>query len=282
MRRTSLHILRSCRPYFFRESSGSAVTTPAKSVPLRIFAVDQGAIEAPTPTAAIEAEKEKRYQEWLEKRRSQAPSDERLNDEFKKRAGFNRRKGLLARARLPSKNGQKSSLMLPRMRRASVALSNDRVAPADLLQPSEDLDTDESIFAAIDSCISAAVERLELLQSTNRSELTGSPPKAKVSIPHDQFIWLCNILEFQFTKSQLVHYGYKCGLTKTRLNREKTPDGIKMILEKVWNIEKEAELPVDETLVTKSIYPNTTINEMLTSDIPVSRRELFFMIGEGS
>jgi hypothetical protein len=255
MRRTSLHILRSCRPYFFRESSGSAVTTPTKSVPLRIFAVDQEAIEASRPTAAIEAEKEKRYQEWLEKQGPQAPSDERLNDEFKKRAGSHKRKGLLARAIFPSTNGRKSTLMLPRMTPASVAVSNDRVAPADLLQPSENLDTDESIFGAIDGCISVAVERLELFHSTNRSESPESPPKAKVSIPHDQFIWLCNILEFQFTKSQLVHYGYRCGLTKTHLSREKTLDGIKMILEQVWNIEKEAELPVDETLVTKSIYP---------------------------
>jgi hypothetical protein len=251
MRRTSLHILRSCRPYS-RESYGSGVRTFDKSVPLRIFAVDKGAIEASRRTAPVESDKEKKYQQWLEKRNPLAPSDERLKREMILRGGSNDRpRGLLAAAKLPSDNGPTSRIS-SRMSTASVEVAKDRLAPADLLQPSEDFDTDESIVAAIDGCVSAAVERLELLHSTNRSESLESPPKEKVSIPHDQFIWLCSILQFQFSKTQLADYGYKSGLTKSHLLREKTPDMIKTILEKVWNLEKEAEVPADEALVTKS------------------------------
>lgn len=252
MRRSSLQNLRSCRPYFFRNSSGSSVPSTAKPVPLRIFAVEQDADLGSRISAASDAKKEERYQDWLEKRIAQSPPDVRLNDEFKKRAGFNKPKGLLAAAKT-NVNKEKVQI-LSRMDPGSVNTSKDRIPPSDLLQPSEALATDESIYAAIHGCLTAAVERLELSQTN--TEKAPQPPqlhnRAKLSVPHDQFVWLCNILQFQFTKSQLVHYGHKSGLTKTHLNKEKTPDAIKMILEKVWNIEKEPELPVGETLVTKS------------------------------
>ena len=42
-------------------------------------------------------------------------------------------------------------------------------------------------------------------------------------------------------------------MKKTHLLREKTPDAIKMILDKIWNLEKEPELPPDETLITMGL-----------------------------
>src|ERR1700751_1260621 len=138
MRRTSLQNLRSWRPYFFRNSSGnSSVSTTAKPLPLRIFAVEPDSDESQS-WEEIRATKEKRYQEWLETRIAQSPSDVRLNDEFKKRMGFNRPKGLLEAAK-PKANREKTK-MLSRMDPGSVATSEDRIAPSDLLQPSESLD----------------------------------------------------------------------------------------------------------------------------------------------
>ena len=75
----------------------------------------------------------------------------------------------------------------------------------------------------------------------------------KISIPHDQYTWIASILEFQFAKHQLVDYGRQSGLTKSHLLKAKTSDAIGMILKEVWNLEKEPELPHDETLVTKSM-----------------------------
>ena len=105
-------------------------------------------------------------------------------------------------------------------------------------------------MAAIEGCISAAIDRLELYPARND---VNPRPKDKITIPHDQYTWLSSILRFQFTKSQLVDYGQKYCLKKTHLVRENVPDIIKMILLQVWNLEKEPELPPDKTLVTKSI-----------------------------
>jgi hypothetical protein len=101
------------------------------------------------------------------------------------------------------------------------------------------------------------VERLELYSSQDHST---THPKDKVTIPHDQYTWLISILQFQFAKSQLVDYGHKSGLKKTHLLKAKTLDVIKMILNEVWNLEKEPELPPDENLVTKSLQPLCILN----------------------
>ena len=65
-------------------------------------------------------------------------------------------------------------------------------------------------------------------------------------------MWLCSILEFQFSKSQLVEYGCRYGLVKSQLWRLKTMDAIQYMLEKLWNFEKDPEILLGEELVTKS------------------------------
>jgi len=166
------------------------------------------------------------------------------------RLGRQRPVGFLEAAN--SIHAQAGTTMLSRM---ITKPSNDlpplnQIAPADLLQAQENVETRDTIMAAIDGCISAALERLELSAPSRDSTQRLSE---KISIPHDQYTWLASILKFQFAKHQLVDYGHQSGLRKSHLLKAKTSDAIEMILKEVWNLEKEAELPPDETLVTKSI-----------------------------
>jgi hypothetical protein len=195
------------------------------------------------------AEKQKRYQEWVEKRISLAPSEERLSNEFRVRSGGHLPRGLLKVAKPPSTEPIKRTRMLSRVRKNSEPLLQNPINPSDLLRTQEPSESDESIFTAIETCISSAIDRLELYRPDGGS---GSRPSEPITIPHDQYMWLCHILQFQFAKSQLVMYGHRCGIVKSHLQREKTTDVIKAILDKVWNLDKEPELPPDEALVTKS------------------------------
>ena len=225
-------------------------------MPPRIFATEDHADNAHRQlvnsgtSERTTAEKQKRYDEWLEKRFQMASSTERLSNEFRTRLGRQRPAGLLEAAN--AMYAQTGTTMLSRM---IAKLNNDlphlnQVAPADLLQAEENIETRDTILAAIDRCVSAALERLELTAPPRDSSPRSSE---KISIPHDQYTWLASILEFQFAKHQLVDYGHQSGLTKSHLLKAKTSDAIGMILKEVWNLEKEPELPPDETLVTKSI-----------------------------
>lgn len=245
-------ILRGCQQRTF--STGTIPST--RPVPPRIFATEENADDAyrllannGTPERT-KAEKQKRYDEWLEKRFQLASSTERLSNEFRKRLGRQRPAGLLE-----ATNGIYAQTGTTMMSRMIIKPNNDlpplnQVAPADLLQAQENVETRDTIMAAIDGCISAALERLELSGLSSDSTQRSSK---NISVPHDQYIWLASILEFQFAKHQLVDYGHESGLRKSHLLKAKTSDAIGMILKEVWNLDKEPELPPDETLVTKSM-----------------------------
>jgi hypothetical protein len=72
---------------------------PNRAVPLRIFATENvsddvyGNFGVGRSELARE-EKEKRYQDWLDKRVADAPSNERLSRELKSRVGKSRPRGL--------------------------------------------------------------------------------------------------------------------------------------------------------------------------------------------
>ena len=108
------------------------------------------------------AEKQKRYDEWLEKRFQLASSTERLSNEFRMRLGRQRPAGFLEAAN--AIYAQTGTTMLSRMipKPNNVLSPLNQVAPADLLQEQENVETRDTIMAAIDGCISAALDRLEL------------------------------------------------------------------------------------------------------------------------
>lgn len=133
-----------------------------------------------------------------------------------------------------------------------------QISAEELLQSSAFQEPEESIFEAIRNCISMAIARLELYEQQNGD---------KIRVSHDQFNWLCSILEYQFSKTQLVRYGAKYDLSPSKLQNLALSKGLELILKKVWNLEKEVELPPDETLITKRI--------------PITARQRFFMVGEG-
>lgn len=262
MGNVSVPVIRICPRCLLRgyqkRNLATGSNTSTRPVPLRIFATETDPDEVHRafdnngrPQSSKE-EKQRRYEEWLGKRHQLISSNERLASDFRKRVGKYAPAGLLVA--LEANNAPTGITMLSRMRQRSESSLAPliQVAPADLLNVQENVETKDTIMAAIEGCISAAVDRLELYPSRDDSN---PHPKDKITIPHDQYTWLSSILQFQFTKSQLIDYGQESGLKKTHLTKVKTPEVIRMILDQVWNLEKEPELPPDETLVTKSFNP---------------------------
>lgn len=254
MRTLVLNSHRICRECFLRGFHQATVSigdaaTRSKSVPLRIFATEADSdrenqsLFRRGPDSLDPSTDHQRYQNF-----GQAPSAERLTNDLRTRVGRLRRRGPFQLTKSAPDLKTKTKLS-SRMPLESKPVSLNVASPTDLLQPPQGLETD-TILTAIDGCFSAAMERLEISPiRTNRQ----SPSAGKTSIPHDQYMWLCNILQFQFTKSQLVQYGKTYGLAAVRLRREPTTNVIMTILDDVWNLEKEPELPPDEDLITKSI-----------------------------
>jgi hypothetical protein len=246
-------LCRECLLRSFRQiTTASDAPTAPKPVPLRIFATEadsnaggrsSGLAAEFAPSDVSAATRHHRTPDTVPAR---APPAERLNSDFKSRVGPPRR-----RSAFQSPNSKRDPE--PRVRISSRVPAylpevSNPATPTDLLQPPEGLETD-TLLTAIDGCLSAAMVRLELSSSD-----TNSQPRSpgKTCIPYDQYMWLCNILRFQFNKPQLVQYGQKYGLGKNRLMREKTEVVIRTILDNLWNLEMEPELPPDEALITKS------------------------------
>jgi hypothetical protein len=257
----AMPVIRICQRCLSRGHQQRSLVTSAngsaRPMPLRIFATendldDDGycAFDNNATGEVSKEEKQRRYGEWLERRNTLVSSNERLATDFRKRVGKYQPAGLIDA--LEAVKTPTGTTMLSRMRRRS-----DRslapllqVTPGDLIQTQENVETKNTIIADIESCISAAVHRLELYPSQDHSN---PHPKNKITIPYDQYTWLSSILQFQFTKYQLIDYGQKSGLKKSHLLKIKIPEIINVILDRIWNLEKEPELPPDETLVTKSM-----------------------------
>jgi len=140
-----------------------------------------------------------------------------------------------------------------RMPVESNTLLSRKVSPLELLQKPETDESVEAINAAIEGCLRAALQRLDDPELHDSQSLHETIRR----VPHDQYLWLCSILKFQFTKAQLVNYGTACGLIKSHLIRLKTDEVIHTILKIIWKLEKEDELPSDETMVTKCCHLKT-------------------------
>jgi hypothetical protein len=222
-----------------------------RTVPLRIFATenvgDQGYTNLGFQTSAKD-EKERRYQEWLQTRIAQSPPNERLSRELKSRVGKSRPRGLKRAVDLIGSQPENGMIRRTRSRRDTIPIL--RIDPSELIRPPKAADSEDAIYNAIGNCIGAAVDRLELYhQQQDTRDLANTP----ISIPHDQYMWLSSILQFQFSKQQLIGYGTRAGLKSSLLQQSKTVDVIALLLERIWSLEKEPELPPDETLVTKSV-----------------------------
>jgi hypothetical protein len=248
MSRRSAPLTRLCQRCFQCKQQKRAVTTggttPNRQVPLRIFAEDDVKdITSLYEDEATKAKREQRYQDWL----ARIPPDERLAKEVKRRVGKRQERGLLEILQLAK--SREDTIWLSRIRSGYKLGNVHQVTPADLLQPPENIGTEETIFEAIEACILAAIERLELYSSGETGRVV---KQDRTSVPHDQYMWLSNILEFQFAKQQLIDYGRKYGV-KSMYRKTRTVNIIKMILDEVWKLDKESEMPPDETLVTKSL-----------------------------
>ena len=264
---SSIPVIGICRLCFLRgyqrRHLATSANASARPVPLRIFATENDQDDAypvfddDGRSEPSKEEKQQRYEKWLETRNRLVSSNERLATEFRNRVGRHQPAGLLTAAEAFHTPIGTTTLSRSRGRPDSSLMPLVHISPAELLHPQENVEINDTIFGAIEGCISAAVERLELYSSRDDSS---THPKDKITIPHDQYTWLTSILQFQFAKSQLVDYGHKSGLKKTRLLKAKTLDVIKMILEGVWSLEKEPELPPDENLVTKSLQPFCILN----------------------
>jgi len=252
-------VCRNCRLVTNYYRGVATVSGPSnRAVPLRIFTTENlGNQDYPNleiskyglPTD----EKEKRYQEWLQKRLAQAPPDERLSRELKMRVGKSRPRGLKRAVDLLTSSSENKVITRTRSRRHTVPTM--QIDPSELMQSPKAEDSGDTIYSAIENCIAAAIDRLELYHhQQDIRDLANNP----ISIPHDQYMWLSSILQFQFSKQQLVDYGAKTRLKRSQLQNCKTADTIGQILEKIWNLEKEPELPPEEALVTKSICPLAT------------------------
>lgn len=258
MRKLLLSPPRLCRECFLRSfrqiSTVSDASTTSKPVPLRIFATEvdsdgeSRSLVRKAPFTPTNPPAGSRHHAASDTNPVQAPPAERLRNDLKSRVGRPRPRSVFAPT--TSTTGAKGPRirMSSRMPVKSTRVSFNAATPDDLLQPPEGLEKD-TLLSAIDGCLSAAMERLELSPSNPQPR---SPEKT--AIPHDQYMWLCSILHFQFTKSQLIEYGQKYKLSKARLTREKTETVIRMILDDIWKLEKEPELPPDEALITKSMF----------------------------
>ena len=260
MRRSSQSLLRTVhqcpecgklqRHYYSR------LAAPQKSVFPRIISTETGNLaEDPIP---VEQKQRRGQTKKHEDPKNWQSSGSKLYNSLRQRAGLARPKVLYDAIKASRSN--KGFVLQNRMREWEVETTRKQINPEDLLQEKPFQETDESIFDAISSCISAAIDQLGLY---------GPTPKAgqKMAVPHDQYMWLCRILEYQFLKEQLVQYGAKLGLPKVNLPQLSHAEVIEYILSDLWNLEKEADLPSDETLITKRI--------------PITPRQRFFMVGEG-
>jgi hypothetical protein len=229
---------------------------PNRAVPLRIFATENVSDDVYANfgvgrSELAREEKEKRYQEWLDKRVADAPPNERLSRELKSRVGKSRPRGLKKAVDSFYSPADTTTITRTRIRRDTSLTPLIQIDPTELIQAPMAADSEDSIYDAIESCIAAAIDRLELYpqQQNTRDHATD-----RITIPHDQYMWLSAILQFQFSKQQLVGYGTRAGLKKSHVLKCKTSDAIALILDKIWNLQKEPELPPDEALVTKSVH----------------------------
>lgn len=250
--RSCLSAVRQCRD--IATVSGAS----NKAVPLRIFTTENVGDKDYTnfgveKSEIVRDEKERRYQEWLQTRLSQAPPNERLSRELKFRVGKSRPRGLKRAVDSFSSPPENTMISRTRSRRDTIPIL--RVDPSELIQSPKAPDSEDAIYTAIENCIGAAIDRLELYHQQDTCNLAKNP----ISIPHNQYMWLSSILHFQFSKQQLIGYGTRAGLKKSHLQKCKTGDAIALILERIWSLEKEPELPPDETLVTKSVWSSLLV-----------------------
>jgi hypothetical protein len=222
-------------------------SSPRRGIPPRIIATENDPEDGHPRNDPPDVYQ--RQQQHTKEPSSSMSSTERLYVDMKGRLGPRKSPGFVEA--YDFNTNQVGTKMLSRIRlRPRPALHAQLpVSPSDLLHSDTVVEVNEISTSAIEACISAAMHRLELHQSDHS---TSSKNSEKTAIPHDQYTWLSSILQFQFSKQQLVLYGTQRGLGQSRLQRARLTDCIAIILDEVWNFEKEPELPPGESLVTKS------------------------------
>src|SRR5262245_34203596 len=158
----------------------------SKPYPLRIFATGSDIdghrqAKGGKPNARLPEKHDVKY-----------TSAERLSHEFRIRASrrsSSPRDGTQARAGNPTEGRLQSRMPL----RFYPTIAK-KMSPRDLLQSPLVPETEDGIVTAIEACVRAALDRLQVFKSSQTQPL----PSKAVSIPHDQYMWLCSILQFQF------------------------------------------------------------------------------------
>lgn len=246
MRGTSFGLCKFCFRPLSSTTNGS--TGSLKSLPPRIFTTETTTEDGPKSFQRIGSRKlEAPNMSSSAKSHDGMPtSAERLSNDFRKLLRTKRTRDsrdLVAR----STDAKTKIKLMSRMPGTSTNIFTKPTSPTDLLHPPDLIEMDEDISSVIERCLRTALQRLDV----GTSGVETQPTKRQL-IPHDQYLWLCNILHYQFTKSQLVTYGTKCGLAKSRFLRMKTEAVIRSIISELWNIDKEKEIAPDETMITKS------------------------------
>ena len=258
-----------------RLSTGTS--TPLRAMPPRIIATEN---DPDHPYPQLEDVHDQQFPDadstQLRKSKSQTlhsrdiPSTERLFKDMYGRLGRRKVPGFVeASDALENHVGTKMVSRI-RLRPDSALEAQLPISPSELLHSETAVEVSEVATAAIEACISAAVNRLELYPP---SRTDASKFGDKTAIPHDQYLWLSSILQFQFSKQQLVQYGIQRGLQPSRLQRARIADCISIILDEAWKFEKEPELPRGESLVTKSIQAVPDHTDFRHSDH--EKREVF-------
>jgi hypothetical protein len=239
-------VCRLCLKRTYSSRNGGAFS--AKAVPLRVFTAELEAVGSRWSRAVPGRSKTARTS-TSEKRETSfiaGTTSERSLKQFSLRPG---KPGLSVpqnQTLLPTPGGNKVT-MHHRMPQQAPPDAINKISPQELLESADIPEAEGDVLDAIEECVKAALRRLNAFRPLE----TPGNSQERIPIPHDQYMWLCSILQFQFTKSQLVEYGHRHGLVKSFLTTLKTMDVLNQILEQVWNLQKEGELPPDEALITK-------------------------------
>jgi hypothetical protein len=245
MNRERLPLFRLCRRCL---QNTRATSTSTKTIPLRIFETSEETDYRQTTKFP--------KQNWKEEMLAKASSAERFKLNLQERLGQKLQRGLRRKIEF---DPSLTIIHKPQYKPPREIFPTTKVSPEELLQQKGEVEeSPHQMFRTIENCIAAAVDRLELYAPEQKQMEKSLRPR--VGLPHAQFMWLCNILRFQFSSEQIVDYGSRYGLTKSRLVKANRSGSIAMILDKIWNLEIENEVLTQEAVVTKSLEHSFSAN----------------------
>jgi hypothetical protein len=161
-----------------------------------------------------------------------------------------RRLGLIRRPGFFPERLRRSNVLIctpSTQRYASLPGQGVKVSAEQIFRHGIVFETQDQVSAAIDKCISVALDKLNIY--TPEQAMMERSSRPRVLLPHAEFMWLCQILRCQFSNQQITHYGLTTAGRKGRTPWNVT---VTWILDRVWNVGKEREVN-EQYAVTKSV-----------------------------